>query len=73
MSKNGKTANSKYIKMPEIDTSMIQSVYFLPPLKIIESDKQAIDTEKMVLEQIKFYDRLERYSTTNKIQDIANR
>ena len=23
--------------------------------------------------QIKFYDRLERYSTTNKIQDIANR
>ena len=23
--------------------------------------------------EIKFYDRLERYSTTNKIQDIANR
>jgi D-beta-D-heptose 7-phosphate kinase/D-beta-D-heptose 1-phosphate adenosyltransferase len=23
--------------------------------------------------QIKFYDRLEQYSTTNKIQDIANR
>ena len=23
--------------------------------------------------EIKFYDRLEKYSTTNKIQDIANR
>lgn len=59
--KNGKNSkNSKYIKMPEIDTSMIQSVYFLPPLKIIESDKQAIDTEQMVLEQINFYDKIEK-------------
>ena len=59
-SKNKSSKNSKYIKMPEIDTSMIQSVYFLPPLKLIESDKQAIDTEQMVLEQIKFYDKIEK-------------
>ncbi len=58
--KNGKTTNSKYIKMPEIDTSIIQSIYFLPPLKNIDNDKQAIDTEKMVLEQINFYDKVEK-------------
>ena len=59
-SKLGKIGkSSKYIKMPEIDTSMIQSIYFLPPLKYIESDKQAIDTEKMVLDQIDFYDKIE--------------
>ena len=59
--RTGKTGkSSKYIKMPEIDTSMIQSVHFLPPLKLIESDKQAIDTEQMVLEQIKFYDKIEK-------------
>lgn len=59
-SKHRKGKTSKYIKMPEIDTSIIQSVYFLPPLKNINNDKQAIDTEKMVLEQINFYDKVEK-------------
>jgi predicted metalloendopeptidase len=59
-SKNRTGKTGKYIKMPEIDTTMIQSVHFLPPLKLIESDKQAIDTEQMVLEQIKFYDKIEK-------------
>ena len=59
--KTGKSGKSgRYIKMPQIDTSTIESAHFLPPLKYIETDKQAIDTEQMVLEQIKFYDDIEK-------------
>ena len=59
--KYGKSCRShNYIKMPKIDTSILESVHFLPPLKYIETDKQSIDTEKMVVEQIKFYDNIEK-------------
>ena len=59
-SKNKTGKSCRYIKMPHIDTSIIESAHFLPPLKFIESDKQAINTEQMVLEQIKFYDDIEK-------------
>ena len=66
--KYDKTGKShKYIKMPEIDTSVIQSEYFLPPLKYIETDKQSIDTEKMVVKQVNFYDKIEKSEKSGEI------
>lgn len=51
-----------YIKNFEPDVMVKGSDY---------KDKPIIGAE--FCKQIKFYDRLERYSTTNKIQDIINR
>jgi putative endopeptidase len=69
--KYDKTGKShKYIKMPEIDTSIIQPEHFLPPLKYIETDKQSIDTEKMVVEKMNFYDKIEKKEKLNPKTDF---
>ena len=71
INKYDKTGKShKYIKMPEIDTSIIQPEHFLPPLKYIETDKQSIDTEKMVVEKMNFYDKIEKKEKLNPKTDF---
>ena len=62
--------NFKYIKMPYIQTSQIESKNLLLPLKNIETNKESVNTEKSVVKSINETIKLEKNNKLDPKKDF---
>ena len=62
--------NFNLIKMPYIDTELIESKYLLYPLKNIETNKESINTEQSLKDELLYIEKVEKENKLSPKKDF---
>ena len=62
--------NFKYIKMPYVNTELLESKFLLSPLKNIKTNKESIDTEQSLFQEFNDIEKIEKENNLSPKKDF---